>query len=91
MTHIGATKKCWSCEAVTDYDAGWCPECYDIIPHSFKVIEVLWGIEPWAGAVRMALSNIVRNLRRPKPEYQRLTRTKPAPLKRKISLEDLEL
>ena len=83
MTSPGATKKCWSCDATTHYDTGWCDSCQASFPP--EVLRVLEACETmpdsdYRGAIRGAVAQTltVRQVRlkrdpRPKPTAARLT------------------
>jgi hypothetical protein len=87
----GSTKKCWSCDAITPYEEGWCDTCYELIPEVLTEPAVQWTPEPFGGAIRMAIAQVVRDLRRPKRAYTPVFERKTKAGKQKLSLGDLGL
>lgn len=78
-----STKQCWSCEAITPYEVGWCDECRKMIP-----IGCAGGIiapEPFGGRIRMAIADAIKQLRRPPPAPRQ------APGRKALNLGDLGL
>jgi hypothetical protein len=84
----GPTKQCWSCDATTPYDVGWCEECFAKIPLSLR--EAISFEEPWGGRVRMALADTIRAMRYGASRPARTYTPKPPKEKPSISLDDLD-
>lgn len=72
MFPSGTSKKCWSCDAKTDYYDGWCDECDAVIdsnPHlkaAYLLQEEIADTQ-FAGGIRSAIADEVYRRRRPPP------------------------
>lgn len=58
-----ATKQCWSCTSITPWDEGWCSDCQKLVPGDIEQALVLALSEPFAGAMRAAVSDHLRVMR----------------------------
>lgn len=77
------TKQCWSCPTIIPYEEGWCEICEVLIPESVRfALGEVKGIEPYAGAMRLAVADVLRT------SLAKRNRPKPA---KPISLDDLEI
>lgn len=92
-----ATKQCWGCVSITEYDIGLCPGCWALLPIDVKEIyNASFRCPPSiGGAIRLSISRYLQDLRRPKaapyvprPKLEKVKRALP-PIN--LSLEDLEL
>lgn len=79
-----ATKQCWSCPATTPYDQGWCSDCQALIPGDIEQALVAALSDPFAGALRGAVSDIVR-VKRARSNIRLVKKLT------KLDLDDLEI
>ena len=81
-----AQKECWSCHNRTPYDEGWCPECQELIPGDIEQALALALSEPFAGAMRRGVSDIIR-VKRARANIRVATSKKLT----KLDLNDIEI
>ena len=81
-----STKRCWTCEATTPYNVGWCEACWEEVPQRIQdVTKITYhAAEPWGSAFRGAVSEGIRATRRNRTVAKVLSRTP-------LSLEDFGL
>lgn len=91
-------KSCWGCDEWTPYNVGFCSECWSLLPEGDQQVYVLaLGASPSiGGAVRVACSQLIKDIRRPKRPYTPVFERPQKKVKRKLpdinlSLGDLEL
>lgn len=65
-----STKQCWSCEATTPYEIGWCEDCIAFMPLQIAQladsVSITSDLPPsLSGACRMAIADWLRQKRRP--------------------------
>lgn len=92
----GSRKQCWACRNYIPYAFGYCAECWAVLS---EAEQALLGYSAFlapalGGAIRVALTQHVQAIRRPKPSYS--PRIKEVKERRKLpdinlNLEDLEI
>lgn len=86
-----ASKRCWTCEADTPYQQGFCDTCWEALPLEVQGLYTIMHPtipQPYAGAIRSAIVSCLSAQLRPKPKLALAERVRKLT---GLTLEDLEL